>query len=137
MTRLEAIGHNRVVPVRRRLAHAALLLGLLSWVGGLTAGLVHAIEVAHVRCVEHGELVELAGSTDGAADVVQVRAPPAHDDHDHGCLLSQTVEEHAVHPQAVGAPTPAVLPEAVARAPAWGPRAPPLRFDPKTSPPTS
>ncbi len=71
-----------------RLAHIALLLALVSWIAGLTGGLVHAIEVVHVRCAEHGEQVEWAANHSDTSELDQVRAPSSPEEHGHGCLLT-------------------------------------------------
>ena len=123
--------------MRTRLAYAAVLLALLSWVGGITGGMVHSLQVMHVRCVEHGELVEWADGTVRSGDVAQIRATSSHDGHDHGCLLTQTGDQEVLQLSGPTAAAPARLPERLERARVGAPRASPLRDAPKTSPPTS
>ncbi len=120
-----------------RLRHLALVLTLLSWLAGITGGHVHALEVAHVRCADHGELMEWSGHGQTAGETTWISAPDAPAGHDHGCSLAQALDQGTP----VIAPAAALLAAiATAQAPTGPPLAPPghpLAYAPKTSPPTS
>lgn len=120
---------------RTRIAHLSLALGLLAWLVASGADLVHHALFVHYEC-EHGETIEVATGGDEAVADITVRAPDAVDDHGHGCLFDGAL--------LTGIPTVAlpVPPRAATplgpdrlRASVAGPRAPPLTWAPKTSPP--
>ena len=126
---------------RVRAALTALVFALSS-----LAGMVHESKTRHVRCSEHGELVD-AGSPavaplDQAGDHAGVHddaAPAAMHGHDH-CLLASTTRASRVE---VGAPQVAPVGLAIAELPD-APRARPshaadalLLAAPKTSPPAA
>lgn len=125
--------------LRNRVGHALLVLGLVACVLGSFASTLHEIRVAHVVCAEHGELVEL--SQDGPVASVHPDEPSASaahpgDDHDHGCatLLAST---HGLPPLHAPPPAPWAKPHPTPPR-VWAhasPRAPPLTWAPKTSPP--
>lgn len=115
-----------------------LLAGLLAWVLGQWASLKHQIEVLHVRCAQHGELIEVAAEDAESAlhaEVAQVSAPDA-EEHEHGCHIPLQSD---VHLQVIKLTSS--LSEPVYIAPVRGipgaPRGPPLAYAPKTSPPLS
>ena len=103
---------------------------------------VHEAVVQHIRCVDHGQLVEVdshgehdalaATHTDTDADP----DAPADDEHDQHCDLDLSL--------AVALPTltPPLIPHLSRWAPdeqppsLGAPRGPPLTWAPKTSPPT-
>ena len=121
----------------------------LLWLAGPLASELHFLVVEHSVCPEHGELTEQAGhKSEGfrvsEEDAHEHSAGPtlasasAHDDgHDHGCgfLLPTSPNVGSelallVRPYALDF-APPLLREVDA------PRAPPLSFAPKTSPPRS
>ncbi|MFT5681876.1 MAG: hypothetical protein ACI8RZ_002794 [Myxococcota bacterium] len=114
-----------------------LLAGLLAWVLGQWATLKHQIEVIHVRCAEHGEVIEVVADADAAvhSDVAQISAPD-DEDHEHGCdvLPLSEAKSQAVKLTSLLASPVHIAP--MAGTPA-APRGPPLAYAPKTSPPLS
>ena len=114
-----------------------LLAGLLAWVFGQWAALKHQVEVLHIRCAEHGEVIEVGTDADAAvhSDVAQISAPD-DEEHEHGCKVLPLNEAKS---QAIK--LTALLSSPVYIAPLKGtpaaPRGPPLAYAPKTSPPLS
>jgi len=118
-------------------ARAALLLGLLAWLGGSVAQMAHHVLVAHVVCAEHGEVVEAdAHSTRAHVAAPELRSADA-DTPEHGCdfeLATFTATVPTFTGVAVAADRVAdSRPLTRARAP----RVRPLAYAPKTSPPLS
>lgn len=121
------------IPLLRSIA----LLLVVSWLAGGLSSQVHHLMVQHVVCPEHGTLQGIhLDETEHQPPVDQLAQPQPSQLHgDHGCVFlagffsspPPAVIQPPVHVWAppVPAPTPRVL----------GPRAPPLRFAPKTSPP--
>ncbi len=122
-----------------RTAPWMLAIGAMAWLLGITAAQVHVFRVMHVVCDAHGQVVELDARGAGDAkppprDEARPAAPDAQ--HDHGCALAHAgFQEGLLGHDAV---EPGVLNAASAEAPPSGesPVAPPLRYAPKTSPPT-
>lgn len=122
--------------LRQRWSVAVLLVTLVTWVGGLTAQVVHEAAVAHVVCAEHGEVTELHDGAERAATPVITDA--GDEDHDHDCDLAGlpsfgpgAIALAAMPPAPAGVELAAPAPW-IADAPARGP---PLGYAPKTSPP--
>jgi len=117
-----------------------LLLGVVAWVSGWSASLVHQSLTLHVTCETHGDVVDVGhgaqvASDDGDHD--QISALDAADAHDHDCAFQAlgvpripSLHGVAAHPVEVTRqddPLPSVR----------APRGPPLAYAPKTSPPTA
>lgn len=120
-------------PLRRASRAAAVVLLVLAQLGALA----HEAAVRHVRCAEHGELVEaatIAAHHEAGVRLVGVELGISGDDH---CTLAGALNQH------VTAPTARLAPTTISSIPAPTPtlRATPLRsfalyrFAPKTSPP--
>ncbi|MEZ4237965.1 MAG: hypothetical protein R3F59_17840 [Myxococcota bacterium] len=125
--------------LRPRAAGALALAVSLVWLLSSIGSLVHPFLVQHTVCPEHGELAEIhphaatASPHDRDHGPVATAGDQAHPDHD--CAISSLPSPSA--------PTPVLAPQrsrsrhvaALARGAAGGPRAPPLGYAPKTSPP--
>ena len=125
---------------RHLLARAATLFALLAFVAGLMAQHVHVLRVAHVTCLEHGDVLELAPVSEQAAALdpslpgLDVASAPAPITHDHDCALSSTLSPTGAT-QRTALPLSGTACALEASPPALAPTAPPLRWAPKTSPP--
>lgn len=120
-----------MAPFRSPAGHLALLLTLILWVGGMTATQVHGVSVLHVTCDEHGEIVEV---TAAHGDRAHAAGDPL-EDHAHGCLFEDVVLA-AIPTLALAVPErERIQPREVHEPGVGGPRAPPLSYAPKTSPP--
>ncbi|MCB9762150.1 MAG: hypothetical protein H6739_20290 [Alphaproteobacteria bacterium] len=125
--------------LRARAARLALLLGVALWVFGLTARHVHRVQVMHVVCAVHGEILEMdaqASADDAHTGTDELRTAP-DDPHDHDCAL-QGVSAAGLAQLTLALPAPTNhqrVPRLGARA--HGIRGPPLAYAPKTSPPLS
>lgn len=123
-------------PLRSHIARFALLAGMLAWLTGLGAQQIHRIAVLHVVCADHGVILEVSGAEgpELTAQTPSVGEAPTLE-HDHDCAL-QGITTAAVAPPAHATPPP--RPEHVKELRhrlAQAPRAPPLSYAPKTSPP--
>lgn len=115
-------------------ARVALLLGLVAWLVASGAERVHAASAVHAVCAEHGETVEVAHGGDAGTEMV-ASAPDPLDAHDDGCVFDGVVLA-AVQTLLLAAPERDRVASSEVRIPGVaGPRAPPLTFAPKTSPP--
>ena len=97
---------------------------------------VHLATTTHVRCVEHGELVDVADATaTGVNSGIRTTTPGAGDDHH--CLAALQLGASAEAAPTFGAITTIAAATLGAVAPGERdvPRRPVLAFAPKTSPP--
>ena len=126
--------------VSLRTARALALLLIVTWLTGATSSQIHGMVARHVVCPEHGKLEEVHGHLDDGhehheLDELSAPGTTLHHSGDHGCVFlagfasagQPTFITPLVH---LEADSPDPLPPGAA-----GPRAPPLRFAPKTSPP--
>ena len=120
--------------LRPHLARLTLILGVVAWVLGWSASLVHRSVTVHVVCEVHGDTVDVGHAQVGVAPAQDV-AKALADEHDHDCAI------HALGVARVPLlHGPVVRVERIARVddpfPALhAPRGPPLSYAPKTSPP--
>jgi hypothetical protein len=123
-----------------RTTRALALLLVVAWLAAATSSQVHGLVIQHVVCPEHGKTEEIHRHIEDGADQDerdQLAAPAGSSVHsgDHGCLFLAGFLSSDPPPST----SPVASPRTVAptsRAPvANGPRAPPLRYAPKTSPP--
>jgi hypothetical protein len=141
------IGRN---PARRGRQRAWSLAALVCFVAAQLLATAHDVRAQHVRCAEHGELVELhpAGharaATAPATPATAAHVTPADaGDHDHGrhahCAFAPLTHGSAAPLVAAAPAVPASPPPAVPIAPPAGRHAraviAPLVLAPKTSPP--
>jgi len=119
-----------------------VLAALVAAVSVVVAPLVlqlHESEVRPVRCLEHGELVEFSRAESAQAGPHHAHTAPLatkglSNHQDQHCTLHQGVSPLLT----LHAAMPVVLAEALTDAPILrtaAPRAPPLTWAPKTSPP--
>ena len=122
-----------------RTAPWMLAIGAMAWLLGITAAQVHVFRVMHVVCDAHGAVIEL--DAHGAGDPRQPlrdEARPAAPDaqHDHGCALAHAgFQEGLLGHDTVESGLPELV-LAVSSLAGESPATPPLRYAPKTSPPT-
>ncbi|HEY0190479.1 MAG TPA: hypothetical protein VGC42_05110 [Kofleriaceae bacterium] len=124
-------------------SRARAALTALVFVASSLAGVVHEAQIQHVRCAEHGELVErpaIARSATSVAPVTQLAArdaAPASALHDH-CALASTARASSIdlRPPRVAPAALAIseLPDALPARPVHAGGAL-LLTAPKTSPP--
>lgn len=123
---------------RSRAAFALMAALLLSWIGGQTAEQVHGILEDHVVCEEHGQIEDVSRLTSKPSDAPsELRAAlPAAVKH-IACEFAGLARLGILPPTLAAAPVSggysvdlAVLP------PPRGPPTSPLRYAPKTSPPS-
>lgn len=120
----------------RALVTSFALLGAAAMVLAPLLVSAHQAHVQHVRCLEHGEVIELVQADSEHQDHHDpVVVPASPDDHDSHCsvaegLASALTVQHRVHvvTTALVADAPVLLSAA--------PRGPPLAYAPKTSPPS-
>jgi hypothetical protein len=115
----------------------ALWITLAAWLGDAGAGLWHQHAVVHVRCVEHDQIEEIEGATVARApseglSLWGLDATAAHRACDDVAVPCDTTPARLRAPLA-----PIAHGTVVHRIVRLGtaPRAPPLAYAPKTSPP--
>ncbi|MDB4964618.1 MAG: hypothetical protein JWN44_307 [Myxococcales bacterium] len=96
----------RIAPSRRAAARAVACVLALGAMAGQVAGYAHLAFAAHVRCAEHGELVEAGPSLSATATTPVTRtakagtsiaaADEAGHGHDH-CAAAPHRRDRAVH----------------------------------------
>ncbi|MBW1880108.1 MAG: hypothetical protein JRJ84_17240 [Deltaproteobacteria bacterium] len=124
--------------MRTRTAQFALIMGVVAWVCGLGFERIHAVTSIHAWCELHQEIVEVHSSSEGALFAYpEVGAEDRQSHTDHGCLLqglvlSSNLAFVVVIPNSYFRP---VLRRVVDPTPEGAPRALPLDYAPKTSPP--
>lgn len=126
--------------VRAVLVRLVVLAAMLAWTGGQLASTLHKLETVHIRCAEHGHVIEIERSTVASAGHVhapqdELRAASDCGEHEAHCLhqlLPQTPAVSAAAPMGLPALAhPASLPSVHQH----DARGPPLAYAPKTSPP--
>jgi hypothetical protein len=127
---------------RALLVRLVVLAAMLAWTGGQLAASLHKLETIHVRCAEHGHVIEIELATVAAADHVhpqqdELRAAPDCQDHEQHCL-HQLLPQTRLASAAAPPPLPALAhPASLFAARQHDARGPPLAYAPKTSPPAT
>jgi hypothetical protein len=127
-----------MVPLRT--ARALALILVVSWLAAATSSQIHGMVAQHVVCPEHGKLEEVHHHLDDGHEhqgLDQVSAPGTslHHSGNHGCVFLTGFA--SAEPPVFTTPTVRVEADSLDPLPpgVGGPRAPPLSFAPKTSPP--
>lgn len=129
--------------LRAIFARLALVMALVAWAGGQLASTVHDLQTLHLRCLEHGHVIERDAhlpdtvGQDARDPGPQLKQAPDCGDHvDHCPLQLLPSLHHASDPVLAVRPAPLYTPAAPVQA-ATPARGPPLAYAPKTSPPTT
>lgn len=134
---------NTLAPMSRTraiLLRLLVLTALLAWTGGQLAASLHKLETVHVRCAEHGHVIEIELATVASADHVhpqqdELRAATDCGEHEQHCLHQLLPQTPQVQSQALPGLPQGSQPLLVVAATHHDARGPPLSYAPKTSPP--
>jgi len=127
--------------LRTNTARLWLLIGLLAWLCTTSAQQVHEAVVQHIRCADHGQLVEVDSHTSHADASASLDGNDSNDSND-----SDEHDQHCDLDLSLAVALPTLTPPLVPHLGRWAPeqqppqlgapRGPPLTWAPKTSPPT-